>query len=252
MRTVLVNDHVWHEDERRRKSLWLSFQFLWSSSTLISAPVVRLWADAARWLVWKPRLLLWKPSWISVQRDDLPQNLKGWTLWNLNRAEAPSMDCLVSHTYQICSSALHPLIQDPTPSSPVELCSLLVLWADKFPLPLTQAPPPAPLPWPRARPKKPATVTTILAQSKTQSLLLTSDLLSSTHPLVHWTTRADELFLPKSWTRGIQHDKNTSSYLVPPELLWGSFQNWNVLSNQYFHSHTRSTTKLPNLIIGCH
>ena len=122
----------------------------------------------------------------------------------------------------------------------------------KFPLPLTHAPPPAPLPWPRARPKKPATVTTILAQSKTQSLLLTSDLLSSTHPPVHRTTQADELFLPKSWTRGIQHDKNTSSYLVPPELLWGSFQNWHVLSNQYFHSQTRSTAKLPNHIIGCH
>ena len=101
MRSVLVNGHVWHEDERRRKSLWLSLQFLWSFSALISAPVVRWWADAARWLVWKP-------SRISVQRDDLPQNSKGRNHWNLNRAEAPSMDCLVSHTYQICSSALQP------------------------------------------------------------------------------------------------------------------------------------------------
>ena len=30
------------------------------------------------------------------------------------------------------------------------------------------------------------------------------------------------------------------------------FQNWHVLSNQYFHSQTRSTAKLPNHIIGCH
>ena len=77
-------------------------------SALISAPVVQWWADAARWLVWKPSWLVWKPSWISVQRDDLPQNSKGRNHWNLNRAEAPSMDCLVSHTYQICSSALQP------------------------------------------------------------------------------------------------------------------------------------------------
>ena len=66
-------------------------------SALISAPVVQWWADAARWLVWKP-------SKISVQRDDLPQNLKGWNLWNLNRAEAPSMDYALSLTYSHLSN----------------------------------------------------------------------------------------------------------------------------------------------------
>ena len=142
MRSVLVNGHVWHEDERRRKSLWLSLQFLWSS--LISAPVVRWWADSARWLVWKP-------TRISIQRDDLPQNLKGWNLWNLNRAKALSMDCLFSshtHTCQICSSALHPKVKILHPPNLWNFAPLLVLWTDKFPLPLTEAPPSAPLPWP--------------------------------------------------------------------------------------------------------
>ena len=122
----------------------------------------------------------------------------------------------------------------------------------KFPLPLTQAPPPAPLPWPRACPKKPATVTTILAQSKTQSLLLTSDLLSSTHPPVHWTTRADKLFLPNLGREEFNMIRTGSHILSHLTFCKVIFQNWHVLSNQYFHSQTRSTAKLPNHIIGCH
>ena len=107
-------------------------------SDLISAPVVWWWAHTARWLVWKP-------SMISVQRDDLPQNLKGWTLWNLNRAEAPSMDCLVSHILTLTkyvAQRFTPKVKIIHPPPLWSSAPLLVLWTDKFPLPLTQAPPP--------------------------------------------------------------------------------------------------------------
>ena len=145
MRSVLVNGHVWHEDERRRKSLWLSLQFLWSASALICACGSMMGRRAARWLVWKPRWLDWKPSWISVQRDNLLQNLKGF---NLYRAKIPSLLACLSNTrtYQI-PQRFTPKVKMLHPLPLWNFVPLLVLWTDKFPLLLTQAPPSAPLPW---------------------------------------------------------------------------------------------------------
>ena len=69
--------------------------------------------------------------------------------WNLYRAKIPSLLACLSNTrtYQI-PQRFTPKVKILHPLPLWNFVPLLVLWTDKFPLLLTQAPPSAPLPWP--------------------------------------------------------------------------------------------------------
>ena len=61
------------------------------------------------------------------------------------RGPFDGLPCLFSYSHLPNTSALHPLIQELHPPPLWNFVPLLVLWTDKFPLPLTQAPPPCTL-----------------------------------------------------------------------------------------------------------
>ena len=120
----------------------------------------------------------------------------------------------------------------------------------KFPLPLTHAPPPCPDPEPAPRNPPPSPQSWLSPRPSLFSWPLTC-----CHPHILPSTGPPELtnYFYRSLGREEFNMIRTGSHILSHLTLCKViFQNWHVLSNQYFHSQTRSTAKLPNHIIGCH